>query len=131
MKSNNATFSLLLVLLVLAVGVLKWRQEPALKEAFDRSPRALHYTPDARCRMACRQISEGEVKEIMKNGIIHFSRSNRRAQPCPTFTLQGRTGKGAYLRVLFAQCADRTTVLNCYNLEQDAPCDCPGEALKN
>jgi hypothetical protein len=131
MKSNNATLSLLLVLLVLAVAVLKWRQEPARKEAFDRAPEALHYTPDARCRMDCRQISEGDIKEIMKKGVIHFNRSNRRSQPCPTFALQGRTAKGTYLRVHFSQCTDQTTVLNCYNLERDVPCRCPGDSLQN
>lgn len=131
MKSSNATLSLLLVLLVLAVALLKWRQEPRPREAFDRQPEVLRYTGDARCRMECRRISEAEVAEVMKRGVINFSRSNRRGQPCPTFALQGRTGKGAYLRVHFLQCPEATTVLNCYNLERPADCDCPGEEPKN
>lgn len=131
MKSKNATLSLLLVLLVLAVGVLKWRQEPERREAFDRAPKVLRYTGDARCRMKCRTISEGDVQEIMKKGVINFNRSNRRSQPCPTFALQGRTARGAYLRVHFTQCPEATTVLNCYNLEAAADCDCPGDSLKN
>jgi hypothetical protein len=131
MKSKNATFSLLLVLLVLAVALLKWRQEPSRREAFDRSPKELHYTGYARCRMQCNKISEEDIGEMMKKGAINFSRSNRRGQPCPTLALQGRTAKGAYLRVLFAQCPEQTTVLNCYNLEQDPACNCPGEGLKN
>lgn len=130
MKSKNATLSLLLVLLVLAVALLKWRQEPRLKEAFDRSAKTLSYTNEARCRMACLHISEGAVKEIMKKGIINFNRSNRRGQPCPTFALQGRTKDSIYLQVLFAQCAEQTTVLNCYNLEGEVDCPCPGEETK-
>jgi hypothetical protein len=126
MKSKNATFSLLVVLLVLAVAVLKWRQEPDQKEAFDRGIKELQYTNNARCRMVCRKISEEDIKEIMDKGIINFSRSNRRAQPCPMFTLQGRTRDREYIQVIFSQCSEETRVLNCYNLEQDVDCPCPG-----
>lgn len=131
MKSKNATLSLLLVLLVLAVAFLKWQQESRPKEAFDRSVKELRYTRDARCRMECRRINEGEIKEIMKKGIINFSRSDRRGLPCPTFALQGRTGKGAHIRVYFLQCAEATTVVDCYNLGRDAECACPDDTTIN
>lgn len=127
MKSKNATFSLLLVLLVLAVALLKWRQEPERKEAFDRSPQQLFYTEQVRCRMKCLAVSEKEIREVVKKGIINFSRSNRNAQPCPQLALQGRTASGVYLQVFFVQCPDQTIVVNCYNLEKDPACDCPGE----
>lgn len=131
MKSKNVTLSLLLIMAVLAVAVLKLRREPEPREAFDRAPRSLAYTKHARCRMECRQISKGDIQEIMKKGIINFSRSNRRDQPCPTFALQGRTRDGEYIRVIFSQCSEETLVVACYNLEQDFECDCPGgEPLK-
>jgi hypothetical protein len=126
MKSNNVTLSLLVILVVLAVAMLKLRQEPEPREAFDRTPEVLNYTKHARCRMGCRQISEEDIKEIMKKGSINFSRSNRRDQPCPTFALQGRTRDSAYIRVIFSQCSEETKVVTCYNLEQDFTCDCPG-----
>lgn len=131
MKSKNATLSLLLILAVLTVALLKWRQEPKLKEAFDRTPKVLQFTSGARCRMVCRQISEAEIREIMKKGIINFNRSNRRGQPCPIFALQGRTGNGASIRVHFSQCAEATTVMDCYNLERDTECACPGDTTIN
>jgi hypothetical protein len=126
MKSKNATFSLLVVLLVLAVAMLKLRQEPEHKEAFDRAPLVLSYTEQALCRMGCRQISEQDVREIMKKGIINFNFSNRRGEPCPTFALQGRTRDKEYIQVVFAQCSKETRVVTCYNLEQDGDCACPG-----
>jgi hypothetical protein len=131
MKTKNVTLSLLLIVMVLAVAVLKLRQEPEPREAFDRSPGVLNYTKHARCRMGCRQISEGDIKEIMKKGIINFNRSNRRDQPCPTFALQGRTRDSEYIRVIFSQCSQETKVVTCYNLEQDFECQCPGsESIK-
>src|SRR5687767_11910187 len=113
MKSKNATFSLLVIIMVLAVAVLKLRQEPEPREAFDRAPSVLGYTQHARCRMGCRQISEEDIKEIMRKGAINFSRSNRRDQPCPTFALQGRTRDSEYIRVIFAQCGKETSVVTC------------------
>ncbi|HWJ02381.1 MAG TPA: DUF4258 domain-containing protein [Verrucomicrobiae bacterium] len=127
MKSKNATFSLLLVLAVLAVALLKWRQEPERKEAFERSPEGLYYSDNARCRMQCLGVNENDINRIMKKGIINFSRSNRNQLPCPQYALQGRTTGGQYLRVFFLQCPQRTTVLNCYNLEKEPACKCPDE----
>ena len=126
MKSKNATFSLLVILMVLAVALLKLRQEPEPKEAFDRAPKLLSYTEQARCRMGCRQISEEDIRDIMQKGVINFNSSNRRGLPCPTFALQGRTRDKEYIQVIFAQCSNETRVMTCYNLERDADCACPG-----
>lgn len=127
MKSRNVTFSLILILAVLAVAVLKWRQEPKKQEAFDRRPGRLVYAPNALCQMECRQISKEDIGEVMKKGIIHFNWSNRRAQPCPTFALQGRTRDKQYIRVSFAQCVEQTTVMWCLDLEKTIECPCFGK----
>jgi hypothetical protein len=121
---------LLLVLLFLAFIIRRWN-EPVKKEVFDRTPATLTYSKHARCRMQCRQIDENEVQEIMRRGIINFNRSNRRDRPCPTFALQGKTSSGEKLRVIFAQCPSETTVVTCYNLEEEFSCGCPGDEKKN
>lgn len=125
MKTKRATYSLVLVLLLLVVFIYRRWQEPVRREAFDRTPTHLYYTKHALCRMDCRQISEDDIKEIMKKGIINFNKSNTRDRPCPTFALQGETSDGEKLRVIFAQCNDETKVITCYNLEQDFDCHCP------
>ncbi len=131
MKSRTQLFSIIvLVLLFLAFIIRRWN-EPVKKEAFDRNPMSLTYSKHARCRMQCRQIDEDEVREIMHKGIINFNKSNRRDRPCPTFALQGQTTSGEKLRVIFAQCLSETTVVTCYNLEEDFECDCPGDEKKN
>lgn len=131
MKSRPQLISiLLLVLLFLAFIIRRWN-EPVKKEVFDRYPATLTYSKHALCRMQCRQIDESEVEEIMQRGIINFNKSNRRDRPCPTFALQGKTSSGEKLRVIFAQCPSETTVVTCYNLEEEFSCDCPGDEKKN
>jgi hypothetical protein len=116
---------LLLLLLVFLVFLIRRWNEPKQKEAFDREPPTLGYAARAVCQMACRNISKEEIEEIMKKGLINFNRSNRRRHPCPAFALQGRTGSGKSLLVIFAQCPKETTVLTCFTLKDSIRCDCP------
>jgi hypothetical protein len=129
MKKRNVSITIfLLALLFIAFIIRRWN-EPVRKEAFDRHPPAITYTNHARCRMACRQIDEQEIGEIIQKGIINFNKSNRKDRPCPTFALQGRTTSGENLRVVFAQCPTETKVITCYNLEEEFTCHCPGDPL--
>jgi len=127
MKKTNVTFTFILVLAVLFFAVFrKWR-EPALKEAFDRTPSQLQYTRHAQCRMSCRQISKQDISDVLEKGVINLNKSNKGDRPCPTFAMQGRTNDGQYIRVIFAQCSEETKVVTCYDLEQDFKCNCPGD----
>lgn len=131
MRRRNAFVPLFLLGLVFLAFLIQRWNEPERKEAFDRKPPSLVYTKHALCRMDCRQIDRNEIQEVMKKGIINFSKSDRMDRPCPTFALQGRTISGEYLRVIFAQCPAETKVITCYNLEQDFDCHCPGDENKN
>lgn len=124
MKRRMVTVPLFLLLLVFLVFLIRRWNEPKRKEAFDRDSPLLVYSGYALCRMQCFQVSKEEVNEIMKKGVINFNRSNRRAFPCPTFVLQGRTSAGQSIQVIFEQCREATKVINCYHLRKDAACDC-------
>jgi hypothetical protein len=130
MKKRNVRLPLFLLALVFIVFLIRRWNEPERKEAFDRMPARVIFTPHARCQMDCRQISQEEVKEIMQKGIINFNKSNRMARPCPVFTLQGRTSGGASIRVFFSQCPGETTVISCYILGEITDCHCPGVEKK-
>lgn len=130
MRKRSTLLSLFLLALVFLVFIIRRWNEPVSKEAFDRQPASLIFTRHALCRMDCRHIDEGEIREIMAKGIINFNKSNRRSRPCPTFVLQGRTESGESLRVIFAQCATETKVVTCYNLEEEFACNCPGDEWK-
>lgn len=130
MKPARVIFSLLIVIGFFLVFVLKQWKEPAQHEVFDRHPAHLVYSKHALCRMDCRHINRDEIAEIMDKGIINLNKSFRNNGPCPTYALQGRTTSGDELRVVFAQCADETKVVTCYNLEKDFECHCPGDENK-
>lgn len=125
MKKRNVIVPVLILVLAFLVFLIRRWNEPERKEAFDRKPASVMYTKHAFCRMECTQISKSEVEEIMQNGIINFSKSNRSAAPCPVFALQGRTSSGENIRVIFAQCRAETKVLTCYNLKEEFSCYCP------
>jgi len=131
MKPRNVIYTLLVILLMLALAMLKLRHEPVAKEIFDRKPQHLYFTKHALCRMDCRQISKNDVEDVMKEGVINLNKSDKRDKPCPTFALQSRTDGGHYLRVIFAQCTKETKVITCYDLERDFACDCTGDEFKN
>lgn len=127
MRTKNATYTLLAALILFAFAFYKLKTEPKAKEPFDRTPSELIYTKHAKCRMQCRQITKADIDEVMKEGVINFSKSDKRDRPCPTFALQDRTVDGQYLRVIFAQCDENTKVVTCYDLEKDFTCNCPGD----
>jgi hypothetical protein len=127
MKTKGATYSLIIVVVLIFIFIFQQSREPRRKEAFDRDPPSLEYTKHALCRMECRDISEEDINEIMKKGIINFGMSNRSDKPCPTFALQGETNSGEKIRIIFAQCQTETKVVTCYNLQENPSCDCPGD----
>ena len=125
MNPKSVIFSLLLLLVVLALVVSRIQHEPRAKEAFDRHATNLTFSPKALCQEACLGIGHEEVRDIMQKGIIHFSLSERQASPCPRFVLQGKTGTGVNLRVYFIQCKAGTEVLQCIDLKRRDSCRCP------
>jgi len=46
-------------------------------------------TEHAKCRMACRQISEKEIKEILKKSIINYEKSGIGSKGDSTFAVGG------------------------------------------
>lgn len=123
MRSRNVILTLVLLLSIFLFAVYRKWHEPQPKEAFNRARAPLRFYAFALCRMQCLRLNESDIKTIMQKGVIHINQSNRRARPCPTFALQGRV-HNQYVRVVFEQCRNATYVVTCYNLEQDAACDC-------
>lgn len=123
MKSRNVVFTLLLILLLLAWAVIRRWQEPKVKEAFNRTV-SLQYAAFALCQLQCKNISKAQVAEVMKKGLIHYNKSNRRRWPCPTYVVQARTENRRNLRVVFEQCDSKTVVLAADDLETKDSCHC-------
>lgn len=126
MKPRNVVYSLLFILILFGVAIIKRWQEPRRGELFNRSTERVVYTKFALCRMNCQYIIKNDVEDIMKAGIINLNKSDRRYKPCPTYALQGRTKRGSYLRIVFAQCDVITNIISCVDVEKSFTCNCGG-----
>lgn len=141
MPKKTLPYLLLLILLLLAGWWLtqqngdrpsvserepsRTEQNNARKPGFDRSVNKLEFTRHARCRMQCRFISEEEVSFILKNGAINYRKSNLKDMPCPTYALEGYTTPDhQHIRIIFAQCDNKTKVVTCIDLDKEYSCNC-------
>ncbi|HRE38427.1 MAG TPA: DUF4258 domain-containing protein [Chitinophagaceae bacterium] len=94
---------------------------------FDRRTSYLEYSNHATCRMQCRKISKAEVEEIMQLGKINYNKSDLQNARCPRYALEGITKDNQRVRIIFAQCNEKTVVVTVIDLETDYQCNCPGD----
>lgn len=94
---------------------------------FDRRISYLDYSNHAKCRMQCRKITQAEVEEIMKEGKINYNKSDLQNARCPRYAVEGITKDDQKIRIVFAQCNEKTTVVTVIDLDTDWSCDCPGD----
>ena len=97
---------------------------------FDRRTSFIEYTEHARCRMQCRHINQSEVEEIMQDGSINYRKSDVNANPCPVYAIEGVTSDRQRVRIVFAQCDDKTKVVTTIDLDTEWQCSCPGDEKK-
>jgi hypothetical protein len=97
---------------------------------FDRRVSYLEYSKHAKCRMQCRKISQIEVEEIMKDGEINYNKSDLQNARCPRYALEGITTDDQRIRIVFAQCNEKTEVVTVIDLDTEWSCNCPGDDKK-
>jgi hypothetical protein len=100
-------------------------------KGLDRRVHFLDYTQHAKCRMDCRHITQEEVKYILQNGQINYRKSEARGRPCPVYALEGYSPEKQHLRIVFAQCDNKTKVVTCIDLDTEFECHCPGDENKH
>ncbi|HVZ55440.1 MAG TPA: DUF4258 domain-containing protein [Chitinophagaceae bacterium] len=100
---------------------------PDRNRGLDRRVSFLEYTRHARCRMACRHITQAEVEQILREGTINYRKSDVNAHPCPTYAVEGYSSDNQHLRIVFAQCDYTTKVVTCIDLGHEWACHCPGD----
>jgi len=97
---------------------------------FDRRISYLEYSKHAKCRMQCRRISQTEVEGIMQDGKVNYNKSDLQNARCPRYALEGNTVDNQKVRIIFAQCNDKTEVVTVIDLDTEWSCDCPGDDKK-
>ncbi len=104
-------------------------------KGFDRRISYLEYSNHAKCRMQCRNISQAEVEEIMQDGKINYNKSDLQSRSpseakCPRYALEGITADDQEVRIVFAQCNEKSVVVTVIDLETEWSCSCPGDDKK-
>jgi len=84
--------------------------------------RPIAWSRHARCRMACRQVDEAEVRDALAHGELDPARSRHEPDRCPTHVLHHRSRDGQDLRVVFAACEQETVLVTVIDLGRDWPC---------
>lgn len=100
------------------------------EKGFDRRISYLDYSNHAKCRMQCRKISQSEVEQIMQGGKINYNKSDIQNTRCPRYAVEGITSDEQQVRIVFAQCNDKTTVVTVIDLDTEWTCHCPGDDKK-
>lgn len=85
----------------------------------------LVYTDHAKCRMACRGITEAEVKEVLSKGEVNYKKSEVHDKPCPKYAVEAIVADGTELRIIFGSCDSVIPVITAIDtrLETDT-CSC-------
>ena len=73
--------------------------------------------------MDCRYVDETEVKEILKDGVINFSKIEEDSRG-KTYPLEGITHDKQHVRVVVAPHADELVIVTVIDLDKEWPCDC-------
>ena len=94
---------------------------------FDRRISYLEYSNHASCRMKCRHITQKEVEDILQNGTINYNKSDINNARCPRYAVEGITMDNQKVRIVYAQCNEKTNVVTVIDLDTDWACDCPGD----
>ncbi len=101
-------------------------QAPASKESsnsagFDRT-QELYFTKHAKCRMACRKITQTEVRQIQAEGKVNYNKSRLDDPKGPTYAIEGTTDDGQRVRIIFAPKQKHTSVVTVIDLENEYAC---------
>jgi hypothetical protein len=129
LKKNSKFWILLLVLVILAIiKSPEWFQKdnsPQDSNALFRNTKNLVLTKHVMCRMACREVSLDEIKEIIANGKVNYHKSGLGKKGDSTFALEGISRDKQHLRVVVAPEKDGSlVVITCIDLEKEWACNC-------
>ena len=104
-------------------AVLPADEKPQEVEGFARNTTNIIFSKHAKCRMACRNIDESEIREILKSGTINYKKiqNDKRGK---TYPVEGFTHDKQHVRIVFAPKDDGLVVVTVIDLDTEWKCDC-------
>ena len=98
------------------------RHYPKTSNGLDRNQQHLILTRHAKCRMACRHITEAELIEILHDGNINYKKSQLQDSRGPKYAVEGYSHNHQHLRIIFAPEQSATVVVTCIDLDNEWQC---------
>lgn len=126
MRKRITLLSILLIVLIVGMWLLKeqdFLRQPTGGMVF-RDTTHLLLTNHAICRMDCRHINREEIKEIIMEGTVNYSKSGLSKKGDDTYALEGYSKEDQHIRVVVAPEEDGLVVVTCIDLDHDWPCNC-------
>lgn len=131
-------FILLIGLAIIAIAINNYNSNPSVitpsskdknpaspSKGLNRNPSNINYSKHARCRMECRHITETEVKQILEDGKINYTKSELKGEDCSKkYAVEGLTRDKQHVRMIFAPCQSEVTVVTVIDLDKEWPCSC-------
>ena len=123
-RKTNIYLLLTIVIIFFVIKSFSWFNHWGnTKESF-RQISHLILTKHVKCRMNCRHITEQEIKEILKNGKVNYTKSGIGSKGDSTFALEGYSHENQHIRVVVAPESDGLVIITCIDLEHEWPCNC-------
>ncbi|MEO8721239.1 MAG: DUF4258 domain-containing protein [Ginsengibacter sp.] len=123
-RKTNFYFLIILVIVFLIIkGISFYNTENRSHESF-RDYSHLILTKHVKCRMNCRQITEDEIKEVLQNGKINYSKSGIGSKGDSTFALEGFSHEKQHIRIVVAPENGSLILITCIDLDKEWPCNC-------
>ena len=129
LKKNFRLWILLVVVVIFVIAKSpQWFgnsfSAPDLNASY-RNTKDLVLTKHVMCRMACREVSLEEIKDIIENGKVNYQKSGIGKKGDSTFALEGISPDKQHLRVVVApEKGGSLVVITCIDLEKEWPCNC-------
>ena len=74
--------------------------------------------------MDCRHITATEIKDIIHNGNVNYSKSGKGNKGDDTYALEGYSNEHQHIRVVVAAENEGLMVITCIDLDHEWPCNC-------
>ena len=98
-------------------------RESKTSEPIKRDTANIIYSKHAKCRMDCRHIDESEVKEILLEGQVNYSKIEESSKG-KSYPLEGITHDRQHVRIVFAPHDNSLVVVTVVDLDKEWDCDC-------
>jgi Domain of unknown function (DUF4258) len=126
MKKRNFIVSILVIIIIIAIWF--WNKHnfisPSSNNDLFRNTNHLILTKHAKCRMDCRHITEDEIKEVIHDGKVNYSKSGPGTKGDETYALEGYSNEHQHLRIVVASESDGLVVITCIDLDNEWQCNC-------